>query len=345
MKLYNELTRLGKLRRLRQLAEVALDAYGLTDARLTFLHYQGNVIFRVDTRDSVNLSPGDSAYVHNRYILRILSIRDLDTINAELTWLSALRQDAGLPVPEPVPTLRGELSLPIWAEGVPHERVVTLMRWVDGRRLRKGLREKHVRGLGRILGELHRFASGWSPPEGFTRFHWDWEGLLGEAGIGYPLDGLLDEMPQPYRKPVRELSGRAREVMHAFGKGPDAYGMIHADLFLENVLFKGGEPRVIDFEDCGFGFWMFDLGVTMSEWWWTADRQRFRDAFLEEYCRVHLVPQRQVTKLDLFVAIQYAVMVLWSTAFIQRDPARQIEHVRWREREGGNLLRCFEELG
>ena len=33
MKPYNELTRLGQLRRIRQLAEAALDAYGLNGAR------------------------------------------------------------------------------------------------------------------------------------------------------------------------------------------------------------------------------------------------------------------------------------------------------------------------
>ena len=48
MKPYDELTRTGRLRRLRKLAEVALWEYGLSDARLTFQHYEGNVIFRVD---------------------------------------------------------------------------------------------------------------------------------------------------------------------------------------------------------------------------------------------------------------------------------------------------------
>ena len=48
MKPYNDLTRLGRLRRLRQLGEVALDAYGLSGARLTFIQYEGNVTFRVD---------------------------------------------------------------------------------------------------------------------------------------------------------------------------------------------------------------------------------------------------------------------------------------------------------
>lgn len=43
MKPYDQLTRLGRLRRMRRLAQAALDRYGLTGARLTFFQYEGNV--------------------------------------------------------------------------------------------------------------------------------------------------------------------------------------------------------------------------------------------------------------------------------------------------------------
>ena len=34
-------------------------------------------------------------------------------------------------------------------------------------------------------------------------------------------------------------------------------------MYLENVLFKRDEVRPIDFEDCGFGYWMWDIGVAL----------------------------------------------------------------------------------
>lgn len=341
MKPYNELTRRGQLRRLKQLAELALDAYGLTGARLSFLHYQGNVIFRVDARESVVVANKVTPYIPNRYILRVLSISDWDTISSELTWLAALRQDAGLPVPEPIPTLDGELLVLITIPGVPQGKVVTLMRWVDGRKLTKDLGAKHIKAVGHLMAELHQFAAYWQPPAGYKRFHWDWDGLMGETGIGYPIDDLMAAMPRQYRKPVEEVSHQAREVMESFGKSPDAYGLIHADMYLENVLFKKGEPRAIDFEDSGFGYWMYDIGVAMSEWWWKGNR--FREAFWEGYEQVRVLPESQVTHLGLFVAVQHAAMVLWSTAFIRHDPARQAEHEIWREKNGQNLLRCLAQ--
>ena len=119
MKPYAELTRLGRLRRLRGLAEIALEEYGLTGARLTFTHSGGNVIFRADVPGPAAVTSEHDPFVPNRYNLRILSTGDAEAIASELTWLTALSREAGLPVPEPVPTLDGRLLTTITTPGVP----------------------------------------------------------------------------------------------------------------------------------------------------------------------------------------------------------------------------------
>ena len=341
MKRYDELTRLGLLRRLRELATAALDAYGLTGARLTFQQYSANVVFRVDAPGHVPFRDEQSLYVPNRYALRVLAISDLDTIASELTWLAALRREADLPVPEPVPTLDGRLFITVRTSGVPHGRVVSLLRWVDGRHLATCMQPDHARALGRLVAQLHCFSAGWKLPEGFTRFHWDWDGQFGERELG-DTAGLIASIPVGFQAPFHAVSQQVREVMDSFGKGPDAYGLVHADLYLENVLFHAGQPRLIDFEDCGFSYWMCDLGVFLSQWPWTDEFPRVRDAFLAGYGQVRTLPEVQLKHLDLFMAAQYAQLVLWASAFIRNDPARRTEHEAWREREGIKLLRYFE---
>lgn len=337
MKPYEALTRLGLLRRLRPLAALALRAYGLDDARLTFEHYSGNIIFRADV-PGVSARPG-ALYVPGRYNLRVLAINDTETIASELTWLAALRQ-AGLPVPEPVPTLDGRLFLEVTTPGVPQGRAVSLMRWLDGRHLGR-VHPHHARSLGRVVARLHSFSCAWQPPPGFSRFHWDWDGQFGERELGNTA-GLIASIPDRLREPYRLVVRRVREVMDSFGRGPEAYGLIHADLYTENILFQAGEPRIIDFEDCGFGYWMSDIGVFLGQWPWTDEFPPIRDAFLEGYGQVRTLPEAQLRHLDLFVASQYAQMVLWSSAFMRDDPARRTEHEAWREREGSKLLRFFE---
>jgi Ser/Thr protein kinase RdoA (MazF antagonist) len=342
VKPYDELTRLGRLRRLRQLARVALEAYGLTGSRLKFLHYEGNVIFRVDAAGPAPVKGKGGPYLENRYVLRILTTSDTAAIASELTWLDALSREAGLPVPEPVPTLEGKLLTTIATPGVPQGRHVSLMRWMDGRQLTKGLRPHHARAWGKLVAQLHQFAAGWQPPAGFDRPHWDWHGQLGGRGFRRPVEELVASMPEQFQEPFQLVSQQAREVMEALGKGADAYGIVHADMYLENVLFKAGEPRIIDFEDCGYSYWMFDIGTALAQWPWTTDFPWIRDAFLDGYAQIRTLPEAQLKHLDLFMAAHHATMVLWASMFIKHDPAMQAEYEKWRNREGNKLLRYFE---
>jgi Ser/Thr protein kinase RdoA (MazF antagonist) len=130
--------------------------------------------------------------------------------------------------------------------------------------------------------------------------------------------------------------------MEAFGKGPDAYGMVHADMYAENVLFRAGEAYPIDFDDCGFGYWMYDIGIALSEWLWTEEWPYIRDAFLEGYTQIRPLPESQLAHLDLFMAARYAELSLWGTAHIWYEPPMRVEHEKWRNAAGDNLVRYFE---
>jgi len=342
MKSYEELTRLGQLRRSRRLAEAALKVYGLRGARLTFVQYTANIVYRVDVPSPASDKDSPGPYVPNRYLLRVLYTNHLEGVKGEMTWLAALSREAGLPVPEPVPTLGGELVTRIATPGVPQGRLVSLMRWIDGQRLTTGFRPGHFRAWGRMMARLHEFSAGWQPPEGFERPHWDWAGQLGGAEFRIPVEELVASMPQHLQEPFQIVSQEARQVMEGLGKGPDAYGLIHSDMYPENVLFKAGEAYPIDFEDCGFGYWMWDIAIALCLWPWTKEWYWMRDAFLEGYAQVRTLPESQLQYLDLFMAVQYATMVLWASLFIRNDPARLAEHEAWRAGDGDKLLRYFE---
>ncbi len=334
---YAELTRLGQLRRIRQLAEFALESYGLRGARLAFLRYWANITYRVDVPGWAPHTGGP--YVPNRYLLRVLYTNHRDAVQGEMTWLAALSREGGLPVPEPVPTLEGGLVTRIVTPGVPEGRLVSLMRWVDGRRRITGFRPVHFCAWGRMVARLHAFAAGWQPPEGFWRFVWDWEGLLGGRGFAYSIEELVESMPEPLQEPFQIVSQEARAVMEGLGKGPDAYGLIHADMCPDNVLFKNGEVLPVDFEDCGFGYWLWDIGVALCQQPWTEAWYAKRDAFLEGYAQIRSLPDSQIGQIDLFLAVQYATAVLWASHFLRDDPARRAQHEAWRDSEGGHLLR------
>ena len=342
MKQIHELTRLGQLRRMRQLAETALEFYDLGETRLTFLRYFANITYRVDASISPSHRMRPSPYTPNRYLLRVLLSDHWEYAKGEMTWLAALSNEADLFVPAPVPTRDGELLRHVSTPGVPAGRIVSLMRWIDGHKLAKGLRTNPYQAWGQMVGRLHAFASRWQPPVGFERFIWDWEGLLGGRGFGYSIEELITSMPRHLQKPFQIVSKEVKAGMKALGKGRDAYGMIHADMYPDNILFKDGEAFPIDFEDCGFGYWLWDIGVALEQHPWTEEWCRKRDAFLEGYIQVHALPESQLRSIDLFMAANYATGVLWASAFILDDPARKDEHEKWRNESGAKLLQYFK---
>ena len=342
MKPYDQLTRLGRIRRLRNLAEKALDAYALTGARLNFQHYEGNLVFRINASsipDPHYIS--DPAYVPRRYNLRIHTSSNIEGIRGETIWLNALRSQTGMTLPEPLPNHDGELFTTLNIPGSP-QKTVSLLRWVDGRVLSEGFRPHHFHAVGEMIAHLHNFSAQWTPPPNFTRPEWDWQGQMGGEHFRQPLDEIIAAIPDRFREAFLEVSGKTKQVMDQLGKSSQVYGLIHSDLYPENILFKSGQALPIDFEDCGYGYWIWDIATALCLWPWTEDWTWMRDALFDGYLKVRTIPQEQIDLLDLFMAAQYATMVLWATVFILNDPARVPEHEEWRDRDGSKLLRYFD---
>ncbi len=353
MKSYEQLTRLGRLRRLKTQAEAALEAYGLAGARLRFLSYTGNTTYRVDasslaeddaSHPALARAPSER-YDPHHYVLRMHQpgYQTPEAIASELEWLAALCRDTDLGVPEPMRTLDGELSVEVRVPGVPQPRRCSLLRWMTGRMLTKGLRPGHFRAAGRLMAGLHEHAAHWRPPPGFSRPRYDWDGLFGDNDfVGAPASEIRSRIPQPYLEPFETVTSRVRQVMDRFGQGPDAFGLIHADVSVgANVLFGGGEARVIDFDDCALGYWMFDLGVALSELRAHEAFPQYRDALRDGYAEVRTLPEEQWGHLDLFIATWHAFEVVWAAAGTILYPDHRQGYEEWLERAAKDMVRCL----
>jgi Ser/Thr protein kinase RdoA (MazF antagonist) len=329
VKAYKELTPRGKLRRTRQIARKALEAFGFRDARLAFIVNAGNILYRVRAVNPVLMK--GSLYVDNQYLLRLHwpGYQSDEAIDSELTWLAAL-SDAGLPVPQPIATIEGNRSVEISVPGVPEARRCSLLRWVKGRMATNFVRPWHLKAIGRLIARLHNHASRWNPPSGFVRRHYDRNGLWGDdTGTSYTAEEVWPNVPRQYFKAFQEVITRVEQVMKGWGKGRSVYGLIHADLGTKaNVLFYGREARAIDFDDGGYGYWIYDLAVPLCDWEGEAVWSDYRDALLEGYREVRSISEEQLAQLELFQAAFRAMELFWGTAGTMRRP----DSTYWMER-------------
>ena len=324
MKPYEELTPLGRMRRLRPAAAAALDAYGLGGTCFRAIRQAGNTVFRVLAPESVPPETDSDMYEKGRYLLRIHQpgYQSTGAIQLELAWLAAMCRDAGLPVPEPVTTLDGNLMTQVSAPGIPEVRSCSLLRWLKGRFITKGVRPHHYRAQGRLMARLHDYAARWQVPPGLTKRRYDWDGLFrDDSGCGLPASEVWPLLPRQLAGPFDVVARRVRRAMNEWGKDPDVYGLIHADLGVDaNVIFWHGEARAIDFDDSGFGYWIYDLAVALEHCREDADYQRFRDALLGGYAEIRRLPEEQLECLDLFTAAFCVYWSLWATGITHINP-------------------------
>jgi Ser/Thr protein kinase RdoA (MazF antagonist) len=200
-------------------------------------------------------------------------------IHSELWWCAELAR-AGLPVPAAIPTGDGALLISL-ADG----RHASVIAWVEGdalgeaslpftRPLPEVLGVYHQ--LGTILARVHRATDGLTLPEGFTRPRWDLDGLVGDT----PHWGRFWEHPAASPDQRRQLV-RTRDALRERLSGD--IGLIHADVLRENVLVNGRSVSLIDFDDSGFGFRLYDLGTALAQTVRHREHSVIRDALMAGY--------------------------------------------------------------
>jgi len=313
---FDESSQASQVLRLRRLAGEALERHDVDVRRMKLLVHLENTTFRIDGADGP-------------HVLRINRSRrhDLAAVRSELTWLEALRRDTDLVVPDPVRNRSGDLVTSVGAPGVPEVRDTVLFRWVEGRFPGRAVGCSTLEGLGAFTARLHGHAESWQPPEGFARGDVEWGTRRAPGEMAREFDEAL-ATASPVTAAQLRIFRAAREVvepaMKALGKSKRTYGLIHSDLHLANCLSERGEMRAIDFDDCGFGHYMNDCGITL---WYLQQRPDFeslRQAYLRGYRGNRKLPRREEHLLETFQAARTLFMSSWF--------ARRTDHPGLRER-------------
>jgi len=277
----------GELEGLAALLPDVLAAYDVGPRpAVSLLNLSENATYRVDDPDT-----------GRRFALRLHrpGYHSPAEIHGELSWVAALRADGVVDTPPVIPNRAREVLTTVRPRGVG-DRQAVLFAWVDGRPPEPDDTAELVASfgtLGDIAGRMQLHSRGWARPEGFARFEWSLPTTIGPAGrwgdwrygLAWALAGGGDARPAPAGArpapagarpapagaPTAEhdlMSRTATTVtglVERFGAGPDRFGLIHADMRLANLMVTaGGAITVIDFDDSGFGWFLFDLAAALS---------------------------------------------------------------------------------
>ena len=167
------------------------------------------------------------------------------------------------------------------------------------------------RVLGAVSARMHAHARAWKPPAGFDRPPWDYERTLGAGGHWGRWQDGLGMGPEELALLERLDADDPRRGSRPTGRARERFGLVHADIRLANLLVDDGHVRVIDFDDSGFAWFMYDFATTVS---FMEDHPRvpeLRDAWLEGYRSVAPLDRADEAELDTFVMLRRLLLVAW----------------------------------
>lgn len=299
------------------LARLALPHFGMpADAELQLVKIRENCVFRVhDDVGPVALRLHRPGY------------RTSIEITAESEFIEALAAE-GIPVAELIRSASGALAVTVEADGL--EVVVDAQRWVrsagplgsaesawDGTAT---LTAADFEALGALAARLHDASEKLARTHDFVRAPWDRDGLVGAA----PLWGDPRRSPglSPEHAGTIDAAMKAVDrVLRDYGTDPSVYGAIHADFTPENILTGDDGYVLIDFDDFGDGWHMFDIATALFFYQRHPRYRELADALLVGYRAVRALRQKDEDLLEVFLLVRGLTYLGWAATRPETDTA------------------------
>jgi homoserine kinase type II len=192
---------------------------------------------------------------------RIYEEQDRAGAEGEARLLDHLAKN-GVATPRPLPRSDGGgFTAAIETERGP--RAIALFPWRDGdilcqARITPAVAEK----VGRKLAEVHRIGATFPEPR---------PGRFRVSDLKVRLERIAAAEERELCEMAPRLSERLARAERARDPGLP-HGLIHGDLFRDNVLWRDGEVvALLDFESACDGSWAYDLMVTALAWCYGSD--------------------------------------------------------------------------
>jgi Ser/Thr protein kinase RdoA (MazF antagonist) len=313
---FDSLTHEQQLPILLELAEQAAQLYDLpAGLSVKLINLSENATYKVEAPDG------------RRWALRIHrdGYHSKTAIASELSWLMDLRNTGVVTTPKPVKGRDGEIIQELGHKQMIRPRNIVLFEWETGSE--PGIGEDlsgPFEVLGEVTARMHLHTKGWRRPSWFTRLTWDFDTALGDnkPHWGRWRDGMgVDAEKERLFGRTVELIGKR---LSAYGQSAERFGLIHCDLRLANLLIDGKAVKVIDFDDSGFGWYMYDAATPVSFYEHEPQVPDLIESWKTGYRRVIALSKEDENEIPTFVMLRRLLLVAWIGSHHETDLAKSM---------------------
>ncbi len=301
----------------QQVADEAIRYYPYDGAEAKLLAFSENATYVLRDPQS-----------HEPYgVLRIgrPGYHTIEEYEGEMSWLRQINDYTPLIVANPLTGRDGKyIQVVPGPDGRNYSCVVT--EFLKGETLENGddsYSTDEYEQLGEITAYLHRQSYIWNGTKNIVRTHWDYDTMIGDHpiwGRWQAFGGFNEEQ----RDELTRCCKIIRRRLERYGKTPENFGLIHADLRGSNVMVDESQIKVIDFDDCGFGWHLHDLAGSIS---FIEDRDFVPDlinAWHDGYCKVMPFTDTDFVEIDTFILQRRLQLTAWLASHSDSDPVKDL---------------------
>lgn len=177
--------------------------------------------------------------------------------------------------------------------------------------------------LGETTAYLHRQASIWNGTKTIDRMEWNYDNIIGDTaawGRWQDFEGMTPEAEEFLEEACRIIKKRLKR----YGRNQNNWGLIHADLRLANILVEGDTIKVIDFDDCGMGWYLHDLASSIS---FIEHKEIVPDlinSWLKGYKKVMPFTDTDFEEIDTFILMRRLQLMAWLASHKESGPVAEL---------------------
>jgi len=245
-------------------------------------------------------------------------------IECELEWSGALTRESPVVAPDFYIGKNGDPIQCGTVDGLPAPRYMVMFHFVEGTQPDE---DQDLVGafeeLGEIAANTHVHSIHWERPDPFERLAWNLDTVFGAA----PTWGNWRHGPnvtQDIRWVLEQVENTVTRRLTAFGQNTERYGLIHADMRLANLLRDGTGTRLIDFDDCGLGWFLYDFATGIS---FMEDHPQVPDlksAWVRGYRKVRELSAREEREIDTFIMLRRLALLAWIGSHIEAPEPQEL---------------------
>ena len=283
------------------------------DARARLINVSENVTYLVEGS-------------HWKSILRIHreNYHSRRAIECELEWSKALSREGKVITPDFYIGRNGDPIQSGMVDGLPNPRYMVMFHFVEGKEPGEG--QDLVRSfeeLGQIAAIMHMHSMQWHRPEPFERLVWNLDTVFGN----HPTWGNWRDGPNvtpEIREVLEQVENTVTARLTDFGTGADRYGLIHADMRLANLLIDRAGTRLIDFDDCGLGWYLYDFAASISFMEDNVQVPALKASWVRGYRRIRGLPEFDSGEIDTFIMLRRLALLAWIGSHIEAPEPREL---------------------